>query len=66
MIPFSEFAHRYRQLLDEKSHELAAPLIAGEAKTFEDYRQQAGAIHGLRIAREEFDNFVKRANDGHE
>lgn len=64
MIPFHEFVHLYRARLSERGKELGDPLLAGGATDYAHYRQQAGHIAGLAMAREEFDALVKRANDG--
>ena len=64
MIPLPEFVHLLRKGLDERSAELASPLVQGEAVDFAAYKQQAGVIMGLNEARRQIDDLVKRVNEG--
>ena len=64
MIPLGEFFHLYRTAIADKEKELAWPLIQGEAEDFPHYKQQSGMIAGLNMAREMFDDLVKKANEG--
>lgn len=64
MIPQTEFVALLRRNLDEAQAELAAPLINGNAETYEVYARETGKIAGLRRAREILDDLVKRSNEG--
>jgi hypothetical protein len=64
MIPLPEFVHLLRKGIDERMAELAAPLVEGQAIDFASYKQQAGVIVGLREARQQIDDLIKRVNEG--
>lgn len=64
MIPLHEFVHLLRKALDDDIAEMAAPLVDGEAGDFAGYKYGAGMISGLRRARQQIDNLVKKVNEG--
>lgn len=64
MISTQEFVHRLRAMIDQAIGDLADPLIDGGAADYPQYRQQVGAIQGLRMARLAVDDLIKKANEG--
>ena len=53
-----------RRNLDKEAADIADPLTMGNCEDYPAYMAAVGRIAGLRMAREIFDDLVKRMNNG--
>lgn len=53
-----------RRNLDKEAAEIVDPLARGNCEDYPSYMAATGKLAGLRLAREIFDDLVKRINNG--
>ena len=59
-----EFVDALRRDVDAEAGTIVEPMLMGACGSFDEYRQHAGYLAGLRKAREILDALVKKANEG--